>query len=99
MAAVVRLDRFEAAGAQAGPDLTPLQHSILRVLYARGGKLWMVDLVYELRRGGSRAESIENALNALVDSAHVRGPSQLLSYELTSLGISTARGSRDRRQG
>ena len=65
-------------------DLPPLQSSILVVLRACGGRLWMTDLVYELRRRGLCVASVTSELHRLSRRGLIRGPlSRDLAYELT----------------
>lgn len=68
------------------PHLSATQRSIVQVLSARGGRLWMIDLVFELRRGGATADHITDALDALVELELVAGPSRHQCYELTAAG-------------
>jgi hypothetical protein len=73
-------------------ELPPLQASILAVLRAGGGRLWMTDLVYELRRRGLSVESAASELQRLSRRGLVRGPrSQTPVYELTVDGWDTSR--------
>lgn len=70
-----------------------MQDAILQVLRARGGKLWMVDLVFELRWRGVNAELVRSEIGELVEIGLVRGPlSAMLAYELTPGGWDTGLG-------
>lgn len=72
-------------------ELSPLQNALLQVLRARGGRLWMVDLVFELRCRGARAEAVRSELDILVERGLVRGPLAQLAYELTIGGWDLSR--------
>lgn len=72
-------------------EMSPIQNALLQVLRARGGRLWMVDLVFELRWRGARAEAVHSELAALVERGLVRGPSAQLAYELTVGGWDLSR--------
>jgi hypothetical protein len=68
-------------------DASPIKRAILEVLRARGGRLWMVDLVFELRWRGATAEIVHRELDELVELRLVRGPlSRMLDFELTADG-------------
>lgn len=64
--------------------LPPLQSSIVAVFRACGGRLWMIDLVYELRRRGLSIDSVTSELRGLTRRGLVRGPlSPTFVFELT----------------
>lgn len=72
---------------------SPIQNAILQVLRARGGKLWMVDLVFELRWRGVKADLVRSEIGELVSAGLVRGPlSAMLAYELTAGGWDAGHG-------
>ena len=65
-------------------ELPPLQSSIVAVLRACGGRLWMTDLVYELRCRGLSVANVTSELRGLRQRGLVRGPlSRTLVCELT----------------
>lgn len=73
-------------------ELAPLHVSILAVLRASGGRLWMTDLAYELRRRGISVQRVSSALRELRRRDLVRGPlSRAHAYELTVDGWDTVR--------
>jgi hypothetical protein len=72
---------------------TSIQSSILQVLRARGGRLWLVDLVFELRWRGARPELVSRELENLVQRGLVRGPLAQDAYELTAGGWDLSRQS------
>ena len=51
----------------------------------------MVDLVFELRCRGARAEAVRSELDILVERGLVRGPLAQLAYELTIGGWDLSR--------
>ena len=68
------------------------QSSILAVFRASGGRLWMIDLVFELRRRGISVDGLTSELRGLNRRGLVRGPlSRTLVYELTVDGWDTGR--------
>jgi hypothetical protein len=72
-------------------ELSPIQKALLQVLRARGGRMWMVDLVFEMRWRGARAEVVRGQLDGLVQRGLVRGPLAQLAYELTTSGWDLSR--------
>ena len=84
--------RSRACGASAS-----IEQVILQAVWARGGRLVMADLVFEVRWHGMHPDLIGGVVDELVGYGLLRGPlSESMAYELTATGWDLCAGAMGR---